>query len=355
MAYTTIDDPSAHYQTAIYTGSSSSVTVTNDGNSNLQPDFIWVKRRNGANDHDIFDTNRGVTKRMWTNQVSSENTGDGTGVTIHSDGFNTGTYWGDVNSNGNTFVAFQWKANGGTTSSNTAGTITSTVQTNSTADFSIITYTGNGTDGANIGHGLSGAWDCVWIKNRGVGDDWQIYHKYQQDNSQNTGGSFNDTDAFATCANTSGRPTRTGADRINLNDCGDLTSINGSSENYLCYAFKEVKGYSKFGSYLGNGNADGPFVFTGFKPAWIMMKGVTGTRNWLIKDGTIDPYNTGTQVIYVNLNNAENAAQNMDLLSNGFKHRSTEGDGNADGVQYIYMAFAESPFVSSEGIPTTAR
>jgi len=354
MAYTTIDDPSAHFQTAIYTGSSSSVTVTNDGNSNLQPDFIWVKRRNGANDHNIFDTNRGVTKRMWSNQVSSENTGDGTGVTIHSDGFNTGTYWGDVNSNGNTFIGWQWKANGGTTSSNTSGSVTSTVQTNSTADFSIITYTGDGNDGANIGHGLSGAWDCVWIKNRGVGDHWQCYHKYQQDNSENTGASFNDSDAFATCVNTSGRPTRNSTNLINLNDCGDITSINGSSENYICYAFKEVKGYSKFGSYLGNGNADGPFVFTGFKPAMILKKGV-GSGDWHISDNKQNSHNPHDNALRPNENNATETGNTLDFLSNGFKLLNTGGSWNSSGNRYVYMAFAQSPFVSSEGIPTTAR
>ncbi len=139
MAYTTVNDPSAQFQTALYTGASTSVTVTNDGNANLQPDLIWIKRRNGTNDNNIFDTNRGLNNRQWTNLAASSNTG--TSVAALSDGFSTGTYWGDVNSNGNTFVGWQWKGNGGTNSTNNDGSITSTVQANTTAGFSIVKWT----------------------------------------------------------------------------------------------------------------------------------------------------------------------------------------------------------------------
>ena len=178
MAFTTIDDPSAHHQTAIYTGSSSSVTVTNGGNSDLQPDWIWVKRRNGTNDHNIFDTSRGVNKRLWTNQNSAENTDDGTGVTVHSDGFATGTYWGDVNNNGSGFVGWQWKANGGTrtTFTESGNNPAGGHQANTTAGFSIVDYTGTGAAGT-VAHGLGAVPKVLLVQNRDEGEDWAVYHR----------------------------------------------------------------------------------------------------------------------------------------------------------------------------------
>ena len=187
----------------------------------------------------IFDSNRGQTKRLYPNITDVEDTVSG--FTLNSDGFSTGTSSvGDINVADKTMVTWQWKANGGTTSSNTAGTITSTVQTNSTADFSIITYTGNGTDGANIGHGLSGAWDCVWMKNRGQTDGWQIFHKVQQDGGTNTGVQFQDDGALVTCADSSARPTRNGTTLINLNDCGDLGSLTVSYTHLTLPTNREV-------------------------------------------------------------------------------------------------------------------
>ena len=171
MAYTTIDDPSVYFQTQTYSGSSSSVTVTNGGNSDLQPDWIWVKRRNGTNDHNIFDTSRGVNKRLWTNQNSAENTDDGTGVTVHSDGFATGTYWGDVNNTGSGFVGWQWKANGGTrtTFTESGNNPAGGHQANTTAGFSIVLYTGSG-NAATIAHGLGVKPECILVKNRSKSD-----------------------------------------------------------------------------------------------------------------------------------------------------------------------------------------
>ena len=359
MAYTTIDNPAEHFQPVIWTGNGTDDRAIN---IDMQPDFVWWKHRTNASYwHYLVDSNRGIGKQIYTNGNDAEGTHAGghvksytaTGITIDDDQA--------INYNNTTYAGYMWKANGGSTSTLTAGSVNSTVQTNSTADFSIITYTGNGVDGANIAHGLSGAWDCVWIKNRGTTDDWQIYHKYQQDNGQNTGGSFNDSGAFATCANTSGRPTRNGTNLINLNDCGDIGSINGNTETYVCYAFKEVKGYSKFGSYIANGNAtDGQFVYTGFKPAFILWKNVEEDKNWFVVDSARNPFNPTDHTFYPDTNGAEltwlsfGTAYGL-ILSNGFKWNSGDSHWNNSGDRYVYMAFAEHPFVSSEGVPCTAK
>ena len=365
MAYTTIDNPAEHFQPVIWTGNGTDDRAIN---IDMQPDFVWWKHRTNASYwHYLVDSNRGIGKQIYTNGNDAEGNHAGghvksytaTGITIDDDQA--------INYNNTTYAGYMWKANGGSTSTLTAGSVNSTVQTNSTADFSIITYTGNGVDGANIAHGLSGAWDCVWIKNRDVADDWQVYHKYQQDNGQNTGGSFNDSGAFATCANTSGRPTRNSTNLINLNDCGDITSINGNNEKYVCYAFKEVKGYSKFGLYVAGqtkagvaGNTGGQYVYCGFKPAFILWKNISAAKNWFIIDSARDPINVADHTFYPDTAGAELdwssfGTQHMLITSTGFKMNYTDSHANNAGDSYIFMAFAESPFVSSEGVPTTAR
>ena len=353
MPYTTIDDPSAHFQIKTYTGSTNSVTVTNEGNSDMQPDWVWVKRYNsGTNDHNIFDTNRGVTKRLWTNQSSQENTGDGSGVTIHSDGFNTGTYWGDVNSNSNTFVGWQWKANGGTTTTNDAsatsiGTIDSVYQANTTAGFSIVTYTGAGGN-QTIAHGLGVAPDLIFIRRRDGAGDWTSYHsvlgatKFMRLNANNAVGDqatyFQDT-----------APTST------VFSVGSAGDVNTSSGTHVAYCFKEIQGYSKFGKYTGNGDNDGTFVFTGFQPAWLMIKRTDSTTNanWWIHDIKRSVFNVISRTLKADTNAAEvnSSDQYVDLFSNGFKLRN--GNSSQNDGSYIYIAFAHSPFVTSKGTPTT--
>ena len=348
MAYTTIDDPSAFFQTVLYTGNGSDgYSITNDGNSDLQPDWLWFKNRNSSQVHQLFDTNRGIANALRSNATTVENTDDPNDrlTAINSDGFTLGDD-GNPNTNSNTYVCWQWKANGGTTASNSDGDITSTVQANTTAGFSIVTYTGNGNDGDTVGHGLSGNWDLCILKNRGQTDYWTfsrtgtnqvlLLHDSVQEANHST----------AYMSKASGV--------IGLVNAGDLGMVNNSSENYVAYVFKEVQGYSKFGEYTGNGNADGPFVHTGFKPAFVLKKG-TGSGDWHITDNKQNSSNPHDDALRPNVNNATETGNTVDFLSNGFKIRTTGGSWNSNGQTYIYMAFAERPFVTSKGVPTTAR
>jgi hypothetical protein len=355
MAYTTIDDPSQYFQTAIYNGSSSSVTVTNDGNSDLKPDWLWFKKRSASGDHNAFDTSRGLTERIFPNLDSKVDTGSN-GITSLTDGFTSGTFYGDVNGAGQTFVTWQWKANGGTTSTNDAsatgvGSIDSVIQANTTAGFSIVTHTGSGSSGT-IAHGLGVKPDWVLTKNRtDNSEDWAIYHvglssaeyyiRLNTNAAQAAGSSvWGDTAPSSTVI------TLGGANGKN----------NASSKLYVSYCFAPIQGYSKFGSYTGNGNADGAFVYTGFRPAWIMGKRSSGAHGWFLFDDVRDTFNPTNQLLEPSNSNAEtNDSFDIDILSNGFKLRGSENTINGDGESYIYMAFARHPFVSSEGVPVTAR
>ena len=350
MAYTTIDDPSQYFQTVLYSGNGSDGhSITNDGNSDLQPDWLWFKNRNDTQVHQLFDTNRGIANALRSNATTVENTDDPNDrlTAINSDGFTLGDD-GNPNTNSNTYVCWQWKANGGTTASNSDGDITSTVQANTTAGFSIVTYTGNGNDGDTVGHGLSGNWDLCILKNRGQTDYWtfsttgtnQVLLLHDNVNQANH------STAYMTKA----------SGVIGLVNAGDLGMVNNSSENYVAYVFKEVQGYSKFGNYTGNGNADGAFVYTGFKPAWVMAKRTdAGSSNWMMFDSKRDTFNVMDSYVVAHADQAEADFNFVDFLSNGFKWRHTSGHANASGGTYVYMAFAERPFVTSKGVPTTAR
>jgi len=348
MAYTTIDDPSVHFQIALWTGDGNSTqAITNDGNSDLQPDFVWLKRRNGAENHTLADTSRGVTKRISSNENNAEDTN---GIaSVQSDGFTVSSSY-NGNTNGSTYVGWQWKANGGTTSSNSSGTnITSTVQANTTAGFSIVTFTGTGNDGDSYGHGLTSAPELVIPKKRSGTSNWQGY-AFDGGNSQYW--YLNLTNAFA---NTTGNSAASSSSVITTDASGDS---NPSGGTVVSYCFHSVKGYSKIGRYSSNGNADGPFIYTGFKPAWVMIKRTDASQSWNINDTTRDPENPSDLRILADSGGAEEDRADtdaIDFLSNGFKIRSTATILNASGGTYIYMAFAEHPFVSSEGVPVTAR
>ena len=349
MAYTTIDDPSAYFQTALYTsGTGASITVTNDGNSDLQPDWIWIKVRNGANDHNMFDSSRSnFAERQWSNLASASDSV--VSVSANSDGFATGTGYGDINntSGANNYVAWQWKANGGTTASNTDGSITSTVQANTTAGFSIVTYTGTATGGATIGHGLGVAPKVVITKTRAIADNWLVYHagigatKYLTLNT--TGAAATSSGAWNDTAPSSSVVTLGSFDNSNDND------------SMVAYCFAEIQGYSKFGSYTGNNNANGTFVYTGFKPALLILKNTDDAVDWYIFDNKRDTDNVVQNIMHPNKSDAASDSAVCDFLSNGFKFRTADNAWNGNGDNYIYMAFAEHPFVSSEGVPTTAR
>jgi len=352
MAYTTIDDPSAHFQTKLYTGNSTNNTaITNDGNSDLQPDWIWVKSRTNTHYHDLRDSTRGVTKRLVSNTNDAESTKDQSYVSFDSDGFTLGddtdsggSALNTINTSSNNYVAWQWKANGGTTSTDTNGAVDSTVQANTTAGFSIVTWTSAGS--TNVGHGLGVAPNLIIIKARNAAENWLVGSDEIVWTKRIR---LNTTDASANSSAFGQAPTSS------IFYC----SPANASYNYVAYCFAEKQGYSKFGSYTGNGNADGPFVYTGFKPAWLMLRNTVDGEDWLIWDVKRDIANsTGNPMtgrLKANDTIAEVNGNDIDFLSNGIKMRDTDGDLNENGSSHVYMAFAESPFVSSEGVPTTAR
>jgi len=355
--YTAIDDPSAHFQANAYTGNGDSTddtnAVTNNGNSNLQPDLTWFKRRNYDNQHLLFDSTRGVTKYLSTDLSDAEGTIADRLVSFDTNGFTVKSSSGAINAENEPFICWQWKANGGTTSSNTDGNITSTVQANTTAGFSIVTYTGNGVQtGKTVGHGLGAVPKMIISKDRGATSNvatWRTYHeaigntKYLQMPQTDAASVFNDWD------NTT--PT---SSVYSVGGAGGYTPTNTNTINYVAYVFAEVQGFSKFGSYVGNGNANGTFVYTGFKPAWILTKKSSTTGNWVVYDNKRDPFNVADTVLLPNTNSAESTVINFDFVSNGFKCRNS-GSENESGTTYVYAAFAENPFVTSTGIMGTAR
>ena len=352
MAYTTIDDPSAYFQTTLFTGNDSARDITNDGNSDLQPDLIWLKGRSHAYNHGLFDSSRGVQKELQSNTTSAENTLTAGVSAFNSDGFSFNG--ANYNTNAYTFVAWQWKSNGGTTASNSDGTITSTVQANTTAGFSIVTYTGNGSN-STIGHGLGATPKIVIVKRRtGSIFFWAFQHASIFD-SNDTILSLNTSDA---AFNQSGGNFNGTNPTSSVFSIGSGGNTNGNTETHVAYCFAEKQGYSKFGSYTGNGNVDGPFIYTGFKPAWFMIKRTDAAGFWTIFDNKRGPLNEIVNSLDANVSNAEETGtsiNDVDFLSNGIKIREDNGDLNASSGNIIYMAFAESPFVSSEGVPTTAR
>jgi len=361
MAYTTIDDPSAHFQVETYTGAGANTSVTFSGNSDLKPDFLWLKNRTAGYAHAAFDSNRNLGSAvnapfLEPNDTGTENSNqnwwNATNYGINTDGFQFGSVSEhNLNNLGSEYVAWAWKANGGTTSSNTDGSITSTVQANQDAGFSIVTWAGTNST-ATIGHGLGVApkFIIVRARDKGVPTSWIVFHK---------DGSTSDDDYYI-LQGTFAKGTQAG---IWNNQYPSSTVfgvandfwVNSASTNYLAYCFAEKQGYSKFGKYVGNGNADGTFVYTGFKPAWVMTKEVNATGAWVMYDNkrstTANPQD---KYFSANTVDAEATFTQYDFVSNGFKFR-TSGSENSSGNTHIYMAFAENPFTTSTGVPCTAR
>jgi hypothetical protein len=353
MAYTTIDDPSVYFQTVLYTGNQTARSITNDGNSDLQPDWVWDKNRTTSGyHHNLYDSSRGTGKQLRSNTTDAEIT-QAQGVTaFNSDGFSLGT---DDSSNktSSEYVAWQWKANGGTTSSNNDGSYTSTVQANTTAGFSIVKYgdasSFSASTPATVGHGLGNTPKWIVIKNLDGTRSWGVHHV------SNGAGKIIYLDLTNAVANSTGFDNGT-LPTSSVFTVNTLNVANGNNLEYIAYCFAEIQGFSKFGSYTGNGDADGPFVYTGFKPAWVMIKVSSGnTGGWDIYDSKRLTFNPNEEVLQANASSAEASDDAIDLLSNGFKIRNTTGNQNGSGNTHIYMAFAEHPFVSSKGVPVTAK
>ena len=353
MAYTTIPKSSANFSTNLYTGTGSNLTI----NTGHQSDLIWIKQRATVRPNCLFDSVNssnfagGNSKYLVSNTTASLTSDNSTQITATSStGFSIGTDNSDqINGNGDTAVAWSWKANGAG-SSNTDGSINTTkTSANTTSGCSIITYTGNATAGATIGHGMGIKPSMIIIKELAGGNDWIVYTQALTANKilyLNSTAGENDNNVFFNDT----EPT------TSLITLGSIGATNGSGVAMIAYCFSNVKGFSKQGSYLGNGNADGAFVYTGFKPAFIMLKQSSASgRNWEIYDSKRIGYNVANYRLPPNTAGAEETNVNIDILSNGFKARSTDADLNASGATYIFMAFAEAPFVSSTGIPTPAR
>jgi len=316
-----------------FTGNSSGASVVNT--AGFKPDFVWMKCRSVARNHELLNSVTGGSSTLFSNLTNAEAT-DQRISSFNSNGF---TY--TVNSNsantGDTFVGWQWQAGQGTTSSNTNGSITSTVSVNASAGFSIATYTGNGSTGATVGHGLGVAPAIIIVKKRSSTGNWITYHTSTGINQYLY---LNSTSASATATPTWGVSSTTFTLQQSFSDYND----NGVT--YVAYCWSEIAGFSKFGSYTGNGSSDGPFIYTGFRPKFVLVKRADTIANWTIRDTARNSYNSANLGLFPNLSNADDSTsgRDIDILSNGFKIRGTDSDLNTSSGTYIYMAFAENPF-----------
>ena len=352
MSYTNgLDKPSDYFNTVLYTGNNTDNTSISG--LDFQPDWVWLKARNQADYHYSMDSVRGALKPLFQNDTSAEANFSDSLKSFNTDGFTLGTS-GDLNAASQTMVAWNWKA--GTSFTNDAsstgiGSIDSTGSVNTDAGFSIISYTGNATDGATIAHGLGVTPDVIIAKSRASVEGWGFFHSSFSSQEY----MFLNTTSPKGSASTVWNALPGSA----VFTVGSNGSVNASG-TMIAYCFAEKQGYSKFGSYTGNGNADGTFVYTGFKPAFVICKITSGTDQWVLYDNKRDTFNVTEQILRPNTNGAEGteSGAKMDLLSNGFKLRGSGGgigQTNNSGSSYIYMAFAENPFVTSTGVPATAR
>ena len=351
-----IDKPSDYFETKLYTGTQQARNITG---LDFAPNWVWIKKRTGASgtsNHYLFDSVRGASKTLFSNATNAEDTNTNSLTAFNSDGFSLGNDT-DVNVNNGTFVSWNWKAGASFTndaSGTGIGSIDSAGSFNNDAGFSIVSYT-NTNQSANSGvatikHGLNTTPNVMILKDRDATSDWSVYHSSLPTNKYLA---LNKNDAGAVDTNiwNNTAPTST------VFTVGDNSYTNPSNRKMIGYIFAEKKGYSKFGSYTGNGNADGTFVYTGFKPAYVMIKNTSATQSWLIYDNKISPFNVITALNFANSSSAEDpsAGARMDIVSNGFKLRVNHAGENGSGSSYIYMAFAEAPLVGTNNVPCTAR
>ena len=342
MAYSNIKQPNLYFNTKLYTGNGGTNNITGVG---FQPDMTWIKCRSGTHgteNHNLFDAVRGVTKYLIPNGTTPSTTDTNSLTAFGSDGFSLGTRT-DVNGSGE-YASWNWLANGAG-SANTDGSISSTVSANTTSGFSIVTFTGNS---GTVGHGLGVKPNFIVVKSRQTGgsNNWVVTHSALGTNMNDNYIILNLTDAAGSGSNTwGGEPTTT---------TFTVSSGVAANDNNVAYCFAEKTGYSKFGKYIGNGNTDGSFIYTGFKPAFIILKNVSAAgTNWVMFDNKRIGYNESNYYLRPNGNNTESTNIPLDILSNGFKIRTTATDVNGSGYAYIYMAFAEEPLVGDN--PATAR
>ena len=343
MPYTTIDKPSDYFNTVTYVANQTDDRQITVG---FQPDFTWLKDRDQAVNHDLYDAVRGATKYLSSNKTNAEGTQTDGLKSFNSTGFTLGTGWGNQTT-GDDYVSWNWLASN-TTASNTDGTITSTVSANQTAGFSIGTYNGSGSDNT-VGHGLGVAPDMIIVKCKSTAHDWVVYHSALGNAKILT---LNATTAAQSATGwQSTSPTSTVFSIDNA-----ANSLNQSGQSFVFYAFASKKGYSKCGSYVANGDASGGFVYTGFKIGWLMIKRTDSAAGWIIYDSKREGRNTENDYLLASSTAAEGTNNEIDLYSNGFKPReANRNELNVSGASYIYMAIAENPFVTSSGVPACAR
>ena len=344
MAYTDIDKPTDYFNTKLYTGTGATQSISD---LNFSPDLVWIKQRNGTRYHRLIDSVRGATKELYSNSTDSEIiVADGL-TSFDSNGFTLGSGIAS-NGSGDTFVGWSWRGSDSSAVSNTDGSITSTVSANTTSGFSIVSYSGNSIAGSTVGHGLGVAPKVIIEKTRTLSQNWRVYTSVlgsnkrlilDQTNASEDGGFMNSTD-----------PTSS------VFYLGSDDAYNASGQTHIAYCFAEKKGFSKIGSYTGNFNSNGPFIYTGFKPAFVIIKRTdTSGNSWRIFDNKRST--SGLNVIDKTLrpNTADGEfSSDIDFVSNGIKIRNAQAEDNHPGT-YFYMAFAENPFVTSTGIPACAR
>jgi len=349
MAYTTIDDPLQYFNTVLFTGNGSTQSITGVG---FQPDWVWIKNRGAVTNHEVADSVRGANKLLKPNDSDAEQNNSNKITSFDSDGFGVGND-ANVNQNSNAIVSWNWKA-GTSVSGTTGGSGTSksySGSVNTDAGISIIAYTGNSTGGHTVPHHLGVAPQLVLCKRRGQSGQWTMGH-------DGLGG----FDKFLELDLTSAQQSQTKrfddtAPSSTVFTLGSGLDTNANNITLIAYCFAEKQGYSKFGSYEGNGSSDGTFIYTGFKPAWVVTKSIDSTSHWNCKDNKRSTFNPVDDYHKLNEPTAEDTGVSnhaMDFLSNGFKHRGDNDEVNGSET-YIYMAFAESPFVNSNGVPANAR
>ena len=348
MAYTTINKSSDYFNTKLYTGNSGTQALTGVG---FQPDWTWIKGRSTAYSHNIYDSVRGVTKIIKSNSNTAEDTQSTSLTAFNTDGFTLGSY-DESNYNSRTYASWNWKAgtavSGNTSGSGTYKTYTGSV--NTTSGFSIIKYTGNGTAGHTIPHHLGVVPKMIIVKSISAAQSWIVLPPtadgYNKDMKLEDSSALGNSDVWNNTA-----PTST------VFSVGSNTNMNDNNATFISYSFSGKQGFSKMGSYAGNGNAEGTFVYTGFKPAFAIIKRSSASGSWYMYDTKRDTHNVMNKELGANISNAENdldSGDDIDFLSNGFKLRDASSNNNGTST-YIYMAFAEAPLVGTNNVPCTAR
>jgi hypothetical protein len=344
-----INKPDEYFNTKLYTGTGATHNVTGVG---FQPDWVWINNRTGTYATTIFDAVRGATKFLEPAGTPADQTYADTLTSFDSDGFTLGADTSSFCNRGsapNSYVAWNWLGANGT-ASNTDGSITSTVSASTTSGFSIVSWTGNATYGATVGHGLGSAPKMIIVKNRTDAVNWYVFHESIGNGKALSLNLTNVSDTSTDYWNDTS-PTSS------VFSLGNFNATNGSSDDMIAYCFAEKKGFSKAFSYTGNGSADGSFCYLGFKPSFILCRDPNNAENWFMFDNKRPGYNVNANLLYANDTATEttSGANQIDLLSNGFKMRATNNGMNRSGGTFIGFAFAESPLVGTNNIPATAR